>query len=649
MKGLNLREFKKVSGDENHTVMQSPKGHQIKVLHKPLAKAHVDALKALPVAKMAEGGEPISQPSGIPGGGGSPAVDKNKAKDVEQSSQESGWQPKQWVKNVKEGLGFAKGGAVQKFADGGETAEAVADTPEQIAADAQAAPIRPEYQQFLAQEQAKSNPQLDAITGGAEGRAKDDLAQVDSDSAGKADYAAQQARILAGVNEKRSSEGQPPLASLTPQPSAAPTSAPPSAAKVPATGAQQAAPAAVSDPYGDAASLEGGLLQRGIGEQKAGLNAQATAEANLGQQQAKIQQDNASHLQEAMGKYQQRLDQLDQEHANYLKDLQDGHIDPNYMINSMSTGQKALTGIGLLLGGFGQGLMHGSSNQALDFLNKQIDRDIESQKADLGKKENLLSVNMRQYGNIHDAMEATRVQLQAATSAKLGQAASEATGPLAQARATQAAGALDSESAARFGALRMRQGLGAALNSGSQSGQDNTPAKIQMLRLMGHEDLAKNLESRYVPGVGIAGVPVPQGTRDAIVAKQTFGKMAQDFYDWSKAHSGSLDPRTIAEGKTKAAEIQSLYRNSINGGVFKKGEQEFIDNIVDSDPTKFFNSFRVLPKLKEVIRSNNVQQGLLHKSVQLPAPEAPAAEAQFAMKDGVKYQKVSGGWKRVGQ
>jgi len=42
-------------------------------------------------------------------------------------------------------------------------------------------------------------------------------------------------------------------------------------------------------------------------------------------------------------------------------------------------------------------------------LNRQIDRDIDAQKATLGRKESLLSANMRQFGNLHDATQMTKV------------------------------------------------------------------------------------------------------------------------------------------------------------------------------------------------------------------------------------------------
>lgn len=47
------------------------------------------------------------------GSGGSPAIDKDKAQQIEKGATESGWQPGQWIQNVKESVGMAEGGEVE--------------------------------------------------------------------------------------------------------------------------------------------------------------------------------------------------------------------------------------------------------------------------------------------------------------------------------------------------------------------------------------------------------------------------------------------------------------------------------------------------------------------------------------------------------
>lgn len=55
-------------------------------------------------------------------------------------------------------------------------------------------------------------------------------------------------------------------------------------------------------------------------------------------------------------------------------------IDPERYWNSRSTGGKILAGIGIILGGMGQGLMRRGENPAMQVINKAIDDDIAAQK-----------------------------------------------------------------------------------------------------------------------------------------------------------------------------------------------------------------------------------------------------------------------------
>jgi hypothetical protein len=296
----------------------------------------------------------------------------------------------------------------------------------------------------------------------------------------------------------------------------------------------------------------------------------------------------------------------------------------------MGTGGRIATAIGLILGGMGGGLTH-QQNPALQFLNQQIDRDIDSQKQELGKKENLLNANLRQFGNLRDATDMTRVMQNDIVSMKLREAAAKAGTPAAAAAALKAAGDLDMQSAPIQAQMALRKTVMSSMGNVGQN-PDQMGTMIQGMRMLSPE-LAKSMEERFVPGIGMASIPVPNDARNTLIAKNQLNKMATDFYQWSQKHSGTLDPRIVNEGKTKAAELQSLYRNSINGGVFKKGEQDFIDNIIDSDPTKFFNSLRVLPKLKEVINNNNSQLNTLKKGLGLPsAPQIQESAPVFNKK-----------------
>lgn len=56
MKGIDYKDFKKVSSDKKSTVLRHSKGHELKIAHNALSSNHKAALDKLPVM-MAEGGE----------------------------------------------------------------------------------------------------------------------------------------------------------------------------------------------------------------------------------------------------------------------------------------------------------------------------------------------------------------------------------------------------------------------------------------------------------------------------------------------------------------------------------------------------------------------------------------------------------------
>ncbi len=143
-----------------------------------------------------------------------------------------------------------------------------------------------------------------------------------------------------------------------------------------------------------------------MNEQKQGINATAAAEGALGNKEAAIQQQAQKQLQTQLQSYQENLKQRKTERAKLQADISTRKIDPQHYIGSMSTSEKLSMASALIPAGIGAGAM-GQQNPALAYLNKQIDNDIEAQKANLNKKQSLLSANQQQYGNLQEATSVT--------------------------------------------------------------------------------------------------------------------------------------------------------------------------------------------------------------------------------------------------
>lgn len=185
-----------------------------------------------------------------------------------------------------------------------------------------------------------------------------------------------------------------------------------------------------------------GAYGKDIGNYQAGIYSEAKAMGEQGKQEAIAAQQQQQQAINLENEYKKHSEELTKERAALLKDYGEGHINPNHYMENKSALGKVGTAIGLILGGIGGGLTK-QGNPALEFLNHQINRDIEAQKADLGKKENLLSANLKQFGNLKDATDMTRIMQADIYSAKLKEAAAKVMDPVARAKALQAASHFD--------------------------------------------------------------------------------------------------------------------------------------------------------------------------------------------------------------
>lgn len=215
--------------------------------------------------------------------------------------------------------------------------------------------------------------------------------------------------------------------------------------------AQAAAPQAQSSqmPAGYPTSEElKSLTQQGV----AGIQQESTATQKQNDLMAAQYQKNLEAQQEEMKATQVKLQQYQNQYDEIQKQVAAGKIDPNKYMHDKSTGQKIAAAIGIMLGGIGAGLTHGP-NVGLGIIQKNIENDIEAQKANLGNKRSLLSDNLRAQGNMMAATNATRLQMNAIAQGKLLQVAAQTGNPIIQARAQQHAAAL------MQGTMQARMGL----------------------------------------------------------------------------------------------------------------------------------------------------------------------------------------------
>jgi hypothetical protein len=217
-------------------------------------------------------------------------------------------------------------------------------------------------------------------------------------------------------------------------------------------------------------------------------------------------------------------------------------------------------------------------------LDRDIERDIEAQKTQLKSKETLLSANLKQYGNLKDATDMTRVMMNDLALAQLKKAAAKAQGPLAQANASKMIGQIE----AQQGALTQQMAIRQAMQSGEVS-PEQLPDMIRQLEAVDPK-AAKELRERFVPGMGIA--PTPKDAVDLKTLRGTVENAREGInrlLDISKITGKSLNPNIRAEADAITQSLIGMLRVPITGpGAMSEGERKLLENLV-ANPAQVFS------------------------------------------------------------
>lgn len=114
-------------------------------------------------------------------------------------------------------------------------------------------------------------------------------------------------------------------------------------------------------------------------------------------------------------KLDQEIRDRENQQAQLEKDYLDNKINPSRIWGDPTSAgswmARAGAAFAVALSGFGGGLLGMQGNSAIDAINKQIDFDIEAQKANMEKSKNLLSMHMQRTGNMRDAVRSLRADL----------------------------------------------------------------------------------------------------------------------------------------------------------------------------------------------------------------------------------------------
>lgn len=531
---INLKSFRKIKEDVETATLKNERGHQITLSKKSLRPHLLKTLTSLPL-HLAEG-----TPEG---------VESPNSKNVPQDNLEG-----QGVPTLPPGPQFLDQNQQAALAGYMQPPEAL--------------PVATEIGQALGSAIGKFGVQPVMM-----------VARAYGDAIGQGIEGAQ--NMASGVGAGlRQGMGLPPSAPQLPSPpmeGMAPggpqlASAPDSAGLAPNMQAAPTPGAAAEVPSGvPSAGGQFGQYQRGIQQQVGGINQEVKAIQESSQKQQALYAERAEAAKQLHMQYQQQLGDLNVERENIINDIRANKINSNQYVENMSSKQRTFTMIGLMLSGAGAGLSHQNS-LAADFLQKQIDRDINAQVKNMDSRNNLLSANMQQYGNLRDAINMTRINMQDILANQIAEEAARSSYPLAKAKAQQAIGALMADSA-----LKAKELVAMTMAPAPASDPNQIPAYLDALERV-NPKRAQELRDRFVPGVGFAqsnegakSLREMQGT--SISIKKDLQRLREILNTTGK----SLSPTLRAEADTLRNSLVGALRVPITGpGSMSEGDRELL-------------------------------------------------------------------------
>lgn len=325
------------------------------------------------------------------------------------------------------------------------------------------------------------------------------------------------------------------------------------------------------------------------GQQQAGAPDLMTQLGNVQSQgyaqQAQAYQNAMNEMQQRQMEHQQRLQELTAERDAFIQDIKDAEIDPNRYFNRMGTGQRITSAIGLMLGGLGAGLQGGKANPVQSFIEQQLNNDLKAQQLELGKKENLLSANLKQFGNMNDAMRMTQAMQNDYLKHQVDMAAAKSNSQQAKINAEILKQQLDQKNALLMDEIAMSMGRA------PQGDPDQAFMQRQMrLRAGGDDKTAGDERERYVPGMGIAlSKEGAKAVREMSATVKSAESGIQELLKIADMGGASLNPKLRDRADTIRQTMIGALRLPITGpGAMNEGERKLLENII-KDPTAIFS------------------------------------------------------------
>lgn len=329
------------------------------------------------------------------------------------------------------------------------------------------------------------------------------------------------------------SEGPPPDAEVTP---VAPGGFAPALSPMPsAQSAQAPGPGGSS---GGGYNAEKQLQNAGNMAAQAEVDKAGLAQGKFGEQ-LKLQQDLETKKAATAKLWEDRYQQTQARGEQLAQDIASSKVDPGRFWSSKNLGQKVSASIGLILGGIGQAF-GGGPNAALGIIQNQMEKDIEAQKADLGKKQGLLSHYVEQGHSIHEAKKLAMADMMDAYRGQVEMMDSKFGIPGASIAAKQAIAGITEKTA--------KDRMDAMLKS-AQRGLAQAEADHYHAQAAAEQAKAKAGQGLVAPGYALGNVAIrPEEAsqfRDALAAKTDISAAATELSQLVKKNGTAALPGEV--------------------------------------------------------------------------------------------------------
>ncbi len=664
-KGIDLSKFKHVSSDKHSTRLKHDDGHFLVIAHKGVKgdlKAHLDALSA-------DSQKTVAKPD--------TEHLMNVAKDAMDTQDKAGYNSGGAVKSGSKDMDYAKGGEAKPKYGFGEMVSSLEDSAAKLGEKIKGGPS-------ITQE--GSPPTTSEPRGGdtnTSARARDTRYGGQAPTTSQA-QGGEIRKMYADTPEEVSQSDSAPTQDQASVDTSVPNYAAPAApmaapqpqgdAQVPMANtssdqsqtASQAQPMASAAPTAQAPDNSGGAIP--VSEPTPTPAAQAAKADDVTSKEI-----TPNPIDQYMAEKAPTKSYLDQHALAFQQDLANGHISPKTigdMFADRSLPGKISMIFGMMLSGAGSGIT-GQPNALMGLMQKQIDNDLAAQEKSKDNAVNYLRINQEALKNeantkYLDAEARTKAwalaqgqMLQGSFHTLANDVTKMPEGPMKEAAKQQLAviyskigDKINNVNDQVAGATAYNKMLFGNQNSGA-TGEQKFQQDQRGLRMLGPEGekRADYLEQHHIPGVGTASEVVTPDIRAEMAGKQEFHTLAKQYLDFAKKNANNwanLNPaQRLAisnQGATLAADLQGAYRRASKGGVFKEGEQNFIERLIPSKPDQWGGSFRTLPKVEALINNNQIGLNQLKKSYGVTEDQAQP-QTKTIGKD--TYTKTSGGWQKV--